>query len=131
MVFPGTIMCRVMSSFHSFMFFIHFSIYCFLFFFFLAKKWEGPWPPCPPPPSLTQLLIYQNLFLLLWIMPYYQSGATHTSFLKILRIKNLKIVIKLSNVGLKKITLHFLIRALTIRSRLVESPVIVRFYLFI
>ena len=38
MVFPGTTICRVMASFHNFMFFIYFSIYCVSISFFCLAK---------------------------------------------------------------------------------------------
>ena len=40
MVFSGTVTCRLMASFHNFMFLIYFSIYCF-FVFFAQQKSEG------------------------------------------------------------------------------------------
>ena len=47
MVFRGTTECRVMASFHNFMFFIYCSIYCifiYLFIYFFAwQKSGGPW----------------------------------------------------------------------------------------
>ena len=81
MVFPGTTICRVMASFHNFMFFIYCSIYCiFILFFLLSKKVVGPWPPAHPPidaapgysifcfPAvvLNILLLYQCASKTLW-----------------------------------------------------------------
>ena len=69
--FRGTTICRVMASFHNFMFFIYkfiFQFIVFLFLFCLAKKWTGGRGSCLPWPSpRSGLCPYLVLVPLEWI----------------------------------------------------------------
>ena len=76
MVFPGTTICRVMASFHNFMFFIYFLIDCN--FFCLAKKGGIPLINVVPCPLINVVPVVQCWSMaLLWFSENVNMRSVH------------------------------------------------------
>lgn len=83
MVFPGATLCRVMASFHIFMFFISFSIYCIFSFFLLSKNVGGPWPLSYPVNTARQFM-----FVTCKIMAVMTGTSSHHYNLNIFQVQH-------------------------------------------